>query len=178
MTDDPYPKVESWRLADRVVPATWDALRAADGREAGVLWLGDRGAEAIVTAVVRLHGVGVEEGRGHFEAAPEVLGAVTRWAKPGGLTLLASCHAHPPGIPGRLSDWDRRHGFVVPEFLSLVAGEGGGDDPSRWGWYVFDRRSADYRLMDKRERHDRVLIDGTIASAVFVGDARGVQPWP
>lgn len=178
MTEDPYPKIEIWRLADRVVPATWNALRAADGAEAGVLWLGERGAEATVTAVIRLHGVGVEEGRGHFEAAPEVLGAVTRWAKPKGLTLLALCHAHPPGVPGRLSGWDRRHGFAVPEFLALVAGEGGGDDPSHWGWYVFDRRSSDYRFIDESERADRLLVDGTIASAVFVADAREVRPWP
>jgi proteasome lid subunit RPN8/RPN11 len=161
-----------------VVPATWDALRAADGREAAVLWLGERSAQALVTVVVRLHGVGVEEGQGHFEAAPEVLGAVTRWAKPQGLTLVASCHAHPPGVPGRLSPWDRRHGFVVPEFLAVVAGDGGDDGPTDWGWYVFDRRSGDYRHMDEEERADRLVVDESLASAVFVADAREVRPWP
>lgn len=177
MSDGPYPRIHRWLLADRVVTATWDALRAADGREAAVLWLGERNAEAVVTSLVRLHGVGVEEGRGHFEAAPEVLGTITRWAKPQGLTLLASCHAHPLGVPGRLSPWDRRHGFVVPEFLSIVAGDGGVDEPSRWGWYVFDRQSADYRLISERERTDRLRVDPTIGGAVFVADAREVRPW-
>jgi hypothetical protein len=178
MSDDPYPRIEAWRLAERVVPATWDGLRAAHGHEAAVLWLGERGAEAVVTAVVRLHGVGVDEGRGHFEAVPEVLGTVTRWAKPQGLTLLASCHAHPPGVPGCLSRWDRRHGFVVPEFLTLVAGDGGDDAPSRWGWYVFDRRSRNYRPMAEGERAHRLVVDETVTSAVFVADAREVRPWP
>jgi hypothetical protein len=178
MTDDPYPRIEIWRLADRIVPATWDALQAADCREAGVLWLGERGAEALVTHVIRLRGVGVEEGRGHFEAAPEVLGTITRWAKPQSLTLLASCHAHPPGVAGRLSAWDRRHGFVVPEFLTLVAGDAGDDAPTDWGWYLFDRRSRDHRPMDEGERADRLVVDETIPTAVFVADVRGVRPWP
>ena len=178
MSDDPYPKISTWRLAERVVPATRDALRGADGREAAVLWLGERSAEAVVTSVVRLHGVGVQEGRGHFEAAPEVLGTVTRWAKPKGLTLLASCHAHPSGVPGRLSGWDRRHGFVVPEFLTLVAGDGGSDEPSGWGWYLFDRESRDHRLISERERATRLRVDRSMAGAVFVADAREVRSWP
>lgn len=178
MSDDPYPRIHRWILAERVVPATWDALQAADGRETAVLWLGQRKAEAVVTSMVRLNGVGVDEGRGHFDAAPEVLGTITRWAKPQGLTLLASCHAHPPGVPGRLSPWDRRHGFVVPEFLSIVAGDGGVDEPSRWGWYLFDRQSADYRLISERERADRLRVDPSVAGAVFVADAGEVrQGW-
>lgn len=178
MNDDPYPPIESWLLAGAVVSATWDALRAGDGRETAVLWLGERHAQAVVTSVVRLHGVGVEEGRGHFEAAPEVLGAVTRWAKPQGLTLLGNCHAHPRGVPGRLSVWDNRHGFAVPEFMALVAGDGGRDEPSRWGWYIFDRRSRAYRPMDEGERAACIIVDGDANNGIFVADAKGVRRWP
>jgi proteasome lid subunit RPN8/RPN11 len=177
VNDGPYPRIHRWTLAERVVPATWEAFRVADNHEAAVFWLGVRDSEAVVTSVVRLHGVGVEEGQGHFEAAPEVLGTVTRWAKPQGLTLLAICHVHPPGVPGRLSRWDRRHGFAVSEFLSIVAGDGGVDEPSRWGWYVFDRQAADYRLISERERADRLRVDPSMAGDLFVADARVVLPW-
>ena len=159
MSEDPYPQIEHWRVAARALSATHDALRGNTGREAAVLWLGERAAASVVSSVVHLHGDGVAAGRGFFEATPEVMGVVTRWAKPRGLTLLADLHAHPRGVPGRLSPWDRRHGIAVPEFLAAVAGDGGEDEPGRWGWFVFNRRMRAYRSMPPAERRSRILVD-------------------
>lgn len=177
MSDDPYPPVQTWQVGRAALTATWEALRSGEGRETAVLWLGGRAHHSAVTAVVRLHGEGVEEGGGHFEAVPEVLGVVTRWAKPRGLTLLANLHAHPPGIPGQMSVWDRRHGFAVPEFLAIIAGDGGRDHPDFWGWYVFSRSARGYRVMDDGERRGRVVVDETAACMLLDGDARSVRPW-
>jgi hypothetical protein len=177
VNEDPYPQIQTWQVGGAALAATWEALRAGEGRETAVLWLGGRAPHSAVTTVIRLRGEGVEEGTGHFEAVPEVLGVVTRWAKPRGLTLLANLHAHPPGVPGTMSTWDRRHGFAVPEFLAVIAGDGARDHPDAWGWYVFSRSARDYRDMDDGERRSRVVVDGTAGATLLEADARAVRPW-
>ena len=155
--------------------ATADWLREGHGREAAVLWIGRRDLESRVTAVVLMRGVGVDEEWGGFTASPEVLGTITRWAKPKGLALLADAHGHPRGVPGRLSAWDRRHGLRVPEFLSIVAGDGGRDVPEAWGWYVFQRGQRSYRLMTARQREGKFVFDPALSCQLMQADAVSVR---
>src|SRR6266852_5582594 len=96
-----YPAVEKWVIAEGIFHRTLDGVRAVgqSGREAGAFWLGRREATALVDSVVLPHGIGVEEHRGRWAVSPEVFGAITSWARPRSLSLLAVAHTHVRGVP-------------------------------------------------------------------------------
>ncbi len=174
MTDDPYPSIERWSLASGVLAATVRWMKESGSHETLVLWLGTRAAATYISTALLVRGAGVHESRWALGADPEVLGAITSWARHGGLTLVGDVHAHPPGVPGRLSARDVSHGFQVPEFLAVVAGDGGRDPVEAWGWFCFDRSTRRYRRMPDAERTARVLVNSgyhTIGQA----DAKGVR---
>lgn len=109
-------------------------------RESGALWVGNRSKVAHVSAVVFLRGNGVEETADRWKVAPEVFGAVTRWAKPQAFSLLAVVHTHLRGVPPRLSRADQEYSVQVPGILAVIIGDAGAEmDHRRWGWYVYDR---------------------------------------
>lgn len=136
-------------------------------RESGALWLGNRNAIARVAAVVFPRGNGVEARAGRWKVAPEVFGAVTRWAKPQAFSLLAVVHTHLRGVPPRLSRADREYSVQVPGMLAVIIGDAGTElDHRRWSWYVYDR--GEYRRLITEELNERLIV---------VEDEHFVQKW-
>lgn len=171
----PYPCIERWALAERVLTATLTGVRRAGlcGRESGAFWLGKRVETAMIWAVVIPSGTGVEERPDQWRVSPEVFGAVTRWAKPQGLTLLAIAHTHVRGVPPRLSWADRHYSVQVPGMLAVVIGNGGEDRDYRdWGWYVYE--NGDYRNLLVPELAARLKIQPDGKVEIWRADAHGV----
>jgi proteasome lid subunit RPN8/RPN11 len=136
-------------------------------RESGALWLGDRNEIARVATVVFPRGYGVEERAGRWKVAPEVFGAVTRWAKPQAFSLLAVVHTHLAGVPPRLSRADREYSVQVPGILALIIGNSGAEvDHRRWGWYVFDNGA--YRHLTLEDLDECLIV---------MEDEHFVQKW-
>lgn len=152
----PYPPIASWIVPHDAMSATLSAVveEGQGVRESGALWLGPRNNISRVTAVIFPRGKGVDATAGRWKVSPEVFGAVTRWAKPRGLSLLGIIHTHLPGIPARLSRADREYSVQVPGVLAVVIGEGGNDsDHLKWGWYVYE--GNDYRRLQGQELAQR-----------------------
>lgn len=173
----PYPEIREWVLSAAARGATLDGVRPPGrrGRESGAFWLGVRQGVAQVTAVVLPNGGGVEEGIGYWRVSPEVFGAISRWAKPRGLTLLGIAHTHVRGVPARLSWSDRHRSVCVPGILSVVIGNAGEDeDHYDWGWYVYE--ADDYRELPRYELTQRVKVDGTDVVEVLRADSAGLWP--
>jgi len=171
-----YPSIDQWVVSEGVLRRTLDGIRpiGQSGREAGAFWLGRREAMTHICSVVLPHGIGVEEHRGRWTVSPEVFGAITRWAKPRNLSLLAVAHTHVRGVPPVLSWSDRNLGVRVPGMLAVVIGNGGDDsDHLQWGWYVFE--DGDYRSFSAHEVGERIKIDQNGEFDSWTADASGVQ---
>lgn len=177
MGAEPYPPIDRWEFPRAAIAATLAAVAPAGGRgrEAGVIWLGKRGATSVIGAVAWPHGDGVTEARGWWSVSPEVYGAIARVSRAHQLTLLGSAHTHARGVRVALSTTDRRHGTRAPGVLAIVIGNGGTDtNPARWSWNVFD--DGDWRELDHVERRDRVSItDAPIR--LWRADRHGARPW-
>jgi len=171
-----YPPIKQWVFAERVFGNTLDGVRPAghSGRESGVFWLGTRQETSRVSAIVIPRGAGVEERPNCWRVSPEVFGAVTRWANPLNLCLLAVAHTHVRGAPPVLSWTDRNFGVRVPGVLAVVIGSGGDDsDHHNWGWYVFE--NYDYSPLSQTEIDERISIDPAGQVEAWTADASGVQ---
>ncbi len=118
-------------------------------------------------------GQGVEERPEQWKVSPAVFGAVSLWAKPRNLALLAIAHIHLPGIPAELSWADRNLSVHVPGILAIVIGNGGADHHhSRWGWYVYNHN--EYRKMTSSQLRDRLAIEPFGRLSTWRADANGV----
>jgi hypothetical protein len=128
-----------------------------------------------VSAVVLPRGKGVDESPAQWRVSPEVFGAISRWARPGGLTLLGIAHTHVRGVPARLSWADRHRSVRVPGILAVVIGNAGQDDDHYgWGWYVYE--DDDYRELLRPELMRRVQGSSRETVEVWCADSEGVWP--
>ena len=171
-----YPPVEQWTVGEGFPQATLEGVRTPGqfGRESGAFWLGRREHNALASALVFPRGAGVLEARGLWRVSPEVFGAVTRWAVPRMLCLLAVAHTHVGGLPPLLSWTDRNFGVRVPGMLAIVIGNGGNElNYLRWGWYVFGRN--DYRRMSRSEITKRLTFDPSERFEIWCADENTVQ---
>jgi hypothetical protein len=117
----------------------------------------------------------VVESPGQWQVGLDVFGAISRWAKPRGLTLLGIAHTHLHGVPPRLSWADRHRSVRVPGLLAIVVAEGGDvDDYVEWGWYEYD--DSDYRKLDVPELARRVRTPLDEQVEVCRADSGGVWP--
>lgn len=160
----PYPPIERWLIPSMACEQTRNALKPAgrDGRESGVFWLGERAATSSIKAVVKPVGSGVVESPWQWSVSPEIYAAVTAWAKPRGLTLLAAVHSHLSARPPRMSLTDRTQGLKVPDAVAVILPAGGAEpDPTRWGWFVYT--DGDYLTLTDAAIAARVrFISGTV----------------
>lgn len=132
-----YPDIDRWvvprALFAKTITVVLPAGRA--GRETGVFWLGERSNTATISAMVVPAGEGVEERPEQWRVSSAVFGAISLWAKPRQLVLLAIAHIHLPGVPAVLSWADRNFSVQVPGILAVVIGNGGADrEHADWGW--------------------------------------------
>lgn len=170
-----YPDIHRWAVPQAALSKTVAAVLPTGraGRETGVFWLGERSTTATVSVLVMPSGHGVEEGPELWRVSPAVFGAISLWAKPKHLALLAIAHIHLPGIPTALSWADRNLSVQVPGILAIVIGNGGADhDHSRWSWYVYD--SNEYRKMTKSQLEDALAIKPFGELSTWRADASGV----
>jgi hypothetical protein len=177
MATDVYPPIKEWLVPIGVCTATLAGVQPLGrlGCESGAFWLGSRASCAKIEAVVLPSGPGVEEGSYRWRISPEVFGAISRWAKPLGLTLLAVAHTHLPQVPVNLSWVDRTEGVQTPDMLAIVIGNGGLDvSHSDWGWFVHE--GNDYRRMTAKELSSRVRLTNGFEINVYSADSRGVRP--
>lgn len=155
----PYPPVARWLIPKAACEQTRNAVLPAGrrGNESGVFWLGERAAQSTVAAVVKPVGAGVTELPWQWSVTPELYAAVSAWAKPRGLTLLAAVHTHLSSHTPRMSHTDRTQGLKVPDALAVIVRAGGEEvDPLRWGWFVYS--DGDYRTLDHGELGARVTL--------------------
>lgn len=172
-----YPAIEEWSVGEGLLHDTVDGVRIAGrfGRESGAFWLGRRKSEARVSELVFPRGAGVDEAPGLWKVSPEVFGAVTRWATPRSLCLLAVVHTHVGSAPPLLSWTDRNFGVRVPDVLAIVIPKGGNElNYRRWGWYVFEK--DDYRQFSRSEMVKRLRLDQSEEFGSWQADESAVQP--
>lgn len=168
----PYPPIRRWQVPETVCELSRDAVQPAGlaGCESGVFWLGQRAAASEVAVVIHPVGEGVEETPFYWSVAPEVYAAITAWAKPRGLTLLAVVHTHLSTLPPRMSPTDRRQGLKTPDALAVIIPSGGAEpDPLHWGWFVY--ANDDYRPLETAELQARLAIVPGAADFVVIGKA-------
>ena len=178
-----YPAINVWELDRSAIGATIAAVQrpGRDGKEGGVFWIGTRGQNSVVRAVVIPAGEGVMEDASFWRVTPEVFGTVSRWASERTWSLLGICHTHGDGIPAKLSTQDRAHLVRAPGLLAVVIGSSGRDDnPQRWGWYEFT--SGVYRAIGSGERQRRLCLTNDAEAEVWTADRHGCRPvanlWP
>jgi hypothetical protein len=167
----PYPPIERWQVTEKVCELSRNAVQPAGlvGCESGVFWLGRRAGASEITVVVHPVGDGVQETPFDWRVAPEVYAAVTAWAKPRSLTLLAVVHTHLSALPPRMSPTDRHQGLKTPDALAVIIPSAGAEpDPRRWGWFVYS--GDDYRPLGTAEMKARVAIVPGAADLIVVGD--------
>jgi|SRR5581483_3109763 len=167
----PFPPIERWRVPVAACELTRDAVMPAGrhGCESGVFWLGERATVSEVTAVVYPTGVGVEETPFYWSVAPEVFAAVSAWAKPRRLSLLAVVHTHLSAQRPHMSRTDRRDGLKTLDALAIIVPRAGREvDIGRWGWFVYG--DGDYRELGDAERAGRVEMTARAAGFVVVGE--------
>lgn len=155
----PYPPIERWLIPTAACEQTRNAVLPAGrrGNESGVFWLGGRARETTVAAVVKPVGAGVIELPWQWSVTAEVYAAVSAWAKPRGLTLLATVHTHLSSHTPRMSHTDRTQGLKVPDALAVIVRSGGEEaDPRRWGWSVY--HDGDYRALDAGDLGARITF--------------------
>jgi len=172
----PYPAIHRWVVASSILPTTRKAVHEAGQglKESGALWLGQRTETAKISAVVLLRGNGVEQSSGSWKVRPEVFGAVTRWARPQGLTLLAVVHTHLRGVPPRLSRADHEYSVQVPGVLAVVIGDGGAEaDYHRWGWYVHENDR--YICLNRNVLAARLILEDDYPFDFREADAEGLR---
>lgn len=172
---EPYPSIANWRIPTDALQRTLEGVRSAGdrGKESGALWLGHRAFTAKVTAVVLPQGEGVIEAPDHWQIGPEVMAAITTWARPRGLVMLGMLHIH-IGHSVALS-WSDRHRVVqVPGMLSIVVGDAGREAISDlWGWYVYE--AGGYRHLIPPERQQRIILDDNAACRAWQASVTGVH---
>ena len=118
-------------------------------------------------------GNGVIESPFQWQVSPEVMAAITRWSRTQALVMLAMLHIH-LGPSVRMSWSDRNRVIQVPDILSLIVGDGGGEaNPARWGWYVYD--TSEYRELAANERAQRVTIDPDGTPTIWIANADSVN---
>jgi hypothetical protein len=169
----PYPRIDVWELDRSAIAATLTAVQRPGraGNEGGVFWLGTRAATSAVRAVVVPVGDGVIEAPGFWLVAPEVYGAISRWAAERNWSLLGICHIHGEGVPAVLSAQDRNHLVRAPGVLAVVIGSGGRDQGhGLWGWYEF--AAGAYREISPGERERRLRITDHADVEVWSADLR------
>jgi hypothetical protein len=170
----PYPPISRWRIPAAALQLTLDGVRDAGrrGKESGALWLGRREDTSEITTVVLPRGEGVIEAANRWQVAPEVMGAITRWARPHGLVMLGMMHIHIGGSVA-MSWSDRNRVVQVPGMLSVISGTAGShQDHGRWGWNLYD--DGAYREMGPAERHRRILIVDGAPSAAWMASIQGI----
>lgn len=170
-----YPDIDRWVIPRTLLAKTSAVVLAAGhaGRETGVFWLGERSSTATMSAIVVPAGEGVEERPEQWRVSSSVFGAISLWAKPRDLVLLAIAHIHLAGVPVVLSWADRNLSVQVPGILAIVIGNGGADrEYADWGWYVYER--TDYRKMTSAELEQRLDIQALGRFSTWRADARSV----
>jgi hypothetical protein len=119
-----FDDVETWLIPEA---AFVDSLRemALDGvygNEGIVLWLGTRSnRQARVTHLVALRGPEVIKEPAFLRIAPSLLNEITDRTISLGVALIGQIHSHGHLHGTNLSTTDRRYGFAVPHYLSIVA---------------------------------------------------------
>jgi proteasome lid subunit RPN8/RPN11 len=170
----PYPPIRFWRIPAAALRLSLDGVREAGrrGKESGALWLGRREDVSEVTIVVLPRGDGVIEAPNRWQVAPEVMGAITRWARPHGLVMLGMFHIHIGGSVA-MSWSDRNRVVQVPGVLSVISGNAGSHpDDRRWGWYLYENGA--YRELPLVERQRRILVVDGGTAAAWVANAEGM----
>jgi len=172
---DPYPPIARWVIPEAAREATLWGLRRAgqQGREGGALWLGARAQEARVLTVATAVGDGVLERRGSWSLSPAAYARIGEWAFRTGRVLLALIHSHSGTgtYATSLSPTDAFSTVQVPDFLSIVVGQGGAEsDATAWGFHVFE--SARFRRLGHAEAAERIVwVPGTIEHLRFDANA-------
>ncbi|MCX5796995.1 MAG: hypothetical protein NTY77_16000 [Elusimicrobia bacterium] len=119
-----FPEVERWELPEWVLTESL-AEMAIDGRkgnEGVALWLGERTQRlAKITNLVLLRGPGVVKEPDFLQISPALLNDVADKALELGRALIGQIHSHGEEYGTNLSLTDRRYGFAVPYYLSVVA---------------------------------------------------------
>lgn len=117
-------------------------------------------------------GEGVVEAASRWQIAPEVMGAITGWARPQGLVMLGMMHTHIGGSVA-MSWSDRSRVVQVPGMLSVISGTAGSRDHlERWGWYLYE--DGAYRELALAERHRRIVIIDGAPSAAWTASSEGM----
>lgn len=175
---NPYPPISCWHVPADALQVTLEGVirGGLHSTEAGALWLGRRMDVARIATVVLPKGRGVVEEPWRWQVGPEVICAITRWARPQGLVMLAMLHTHLGGSVA-MSWSDRNRVVQVPGMLSVIIGHRGADhDPNRWGWYVYDHGA--YRELSPGERQRRIVIDDGRTCVARIASSDGVHEIP
>lgn len=175
MTQRYFPNLGAWCMSPSVLELSVQemALDGRTGREGIVLWLGHRRPGAAeITTLVALRGSGVIKLPYVLRIEPDLMTLVTDLAIRLGLTLVGQIHSHGPGYGTDLSPTDRRYGFAVPGFLSVVAPDfclRSNTTFSDCGVHVFEA-GIGYRRLPLQEVQVRIeIIEGPAPGFHVVG---------
>ena len=177
MSSTYFPRIATWVLPDHTLQASLEEM-ARDGQagnEGIALWLGRQtDADAEVTLVVGLRGLGVIKRPDQLRIASWLLNEVTDLALERGVSLLGQIHSHEEGYGTDLSPTDRTYGIAVPYFLSVVAPGFGLHAETRLadcGVHIFEPRLG-YRRLPPAEVAQRIhVLPDISAEFLLVGEA-------
>lgn len=118
-----FDPVQTWTISEFAITESFREM-ARDGkkrREGIVLWLGRRSdGKAIVSHLVLLRGKGIIKKANFLRIEPWLLNEVTDITINLGVSIIGQIHSHKAKHGTDLSFSDRKYGFKVPYYLSIV----------------------------------------------------------
>lgn len=171
-----FDMVETWAVPESamIYSCREMARDGAKGNEGIALWLGQRDhKQARITHVVALRGPGVIKEPAFLRIEPWLLNDVTDLTVNLGAALVGQIHSHGKFYGTNLSETDRRYGFAVPYYLSIVAPDYAMRPYTKisdCGVHVFEK-GIGYRRLTTSEISRRVnIVNANPVPLIVVGE--------
>jgi hypothetical protein len=170
-----YDSVNHWNVPADLLPESIRAMApdGARGNEGFAFWLGSSGADtATISHLVTLSDDWVVKRPDYLQIAEEGISQLANVADRLGVFIVGQIHSH-PGTFVDLSPVDRKYGFSVPYFLSVVAPYYAQKPQTTWsecGIHVYDRGCGFRRLPPYESKSAISVQDGRhIAERMHLG---------
>lgn len=158
-----FDEINTWQIPESAIRDSLHEMAkdGAVGNEGIVLWLGTRGnKQAHITHLVALRGPGVIKEPAFLRIEPSLLNDVTDITIKLGVALVGQIHSHGTLHGTNLSITDRKYGFAVPYYLSIVAPDYAlrpNTEITDCGIHVFEKGRG-YRRLSEAEISLRICI--------------------
>lgn len=168
-----FPEVKKWIIPeDAFQVAIKELAESGATRVEGIcLWFGNHDNDGIarITHSVLLRSPQIQRRPQNITILPQLMHSIHVKATENGVSLVGQIHSHSKRAGTTLSIVDRKYGFSVPSFLSIVAPDycrNSNISIADCGVHVF-KQGTGYIRLSTAEAMNRVVLDGGIKSSTI-----------